>query len=140
MNQTTASFWKVVIIVKRKKRRKRRGQHKVITRGYHSNMHHCLWRRSDWNWGYGRLLRNVFVFQVDEWTHNMLHNTVLGNVPRPPERVLKAAWEDYLSEKSTVDKMKLLTALSWLMTHIHDDECRGALAKQYCFFALNGGW
>ena len=122
------------------KRKKRRKQHKAITRGYHSNLHHCLWRRCDWNWGYGKLLRNVFVFQVDEWTHNMLHNTVLRNVPRPPEKVLKAAWEDYLSEKSTVDKMKLLTALSWLMTHIHDDECRGALAKQYCFFALNGGW
>lgn len=103
-------------------------------------MHHLLWRRSDWNWGYGRLLRNVFVFQVDEYTHNLLHNTVLKNVPRPSEKVLKATWEDYLGEKSSVDNMKLLTALSWLMTHIHDDECRGALAKQYCFFALNGGW
>lgn len=125
---------------KHKSHRRKPREHKVISRGYHSNMHHLLWRRCDWNWGYGKLLRNVFVFRVDEWTHNMLHNTVLRNVPRPPEKVLKAAWEDYLGDKETVDNMRLLTALSWLMTHIQDDECRGALAKQYCFFALNGGW
>ena len=125
---------------KRKSHRRKPSEHKVITRGYHSNIHHIFFQRRNWDWGYGRLLRNVFTFRVDEWTHNMLHNTVLRNVPRPPEKVLKATWEDYLGEKESVDKMRLLTALSWLMTHIQDDECRGALAKQYCFFALNGGW
>lgn len=128
--------------MKRKKRKRQHSkkQHTVITRGYHKNIHHTFFQRKHWDWGYGKLLRNAFTFKVDEWTHNMLHNAVLTDVPRPPEKVLKAAWEDYLSEKESVDNMKLLTALSWLMTHIDDNECRRALAKQYCFFAQNGGW
>ena len=70
----------------------------------------------------------------------MLHNTILRDVPRPPEKILKVAWEDYSKDKETVDNLNILQALSWLMVHIDDIECRRALAKQYCFFALNGGW
>lgn len=133
--------------MKRKKRRRNRKpcyrkprEPRVITRGYHSNVHHLLFQRRHWDSGYGKLLRNVFTFKVDEWTHNLLHHTVIQDVPRPPEKLLKAAWEDYTNEKETVDNMNILQALSWLMTHIEDDDCRKALATQYCFFAQNGGW
>ena len=128
--------------MKRKKRRHGRKprQHRIITRGYHSNIHHLLFQERHWDSGYARLLRNVFTFRIDEWTHNMLHNTILRDVPRPPEKILKVAWEDYSKDKETVDNLNILQALSWLMVHIDDIECRRALAKQYCFFALNGGW
>lgn len=121
---------------KKKKQRKRQAQISSSRR----NLHHLLFQGRHWDYGYARLLRTSFVFSVQVYQHNLLHNEVLHDVPCPPEDVLAKAWRSYQAQREDVEHMNLLQSIGWLMSTVDDDEFRRAMVKQYCFFSLNGGW
>lgn len=121
---------------KKKKQRKNRVPSYSTTR----NLHHLCFQGRHWDYGYARMLRSTFIFSVQVYQHNLLHNEFLHDVPCPPESVLKKAWNDYQAQKDSVDQMNLLQSIGWLMATIDDEAFRRAMATQYCFFSNHGGW
>lgn len=115
---------------------KKKKQRKVVTK--HTNRHHLLFQGRHWNRGYAKLLRNVFIRELDIDIHNTLHNHILRDVPCPDGELLARAWADYRKEEAEVNQLDFVGACDWLIVHIDDLEFRIAIAKQRNFIALKG--
>lgn len=124
----------------KKKRKKQHRKHVVPEYSTARNLHHLMFQGRHWDYGYARMLRATFIFSVQVYQHTLLHNEFLHDVPCPPEDVLAKVWRAYQAQKDSVDQMNLLQSIGWLMSTVDDDEFRRAMAKQYCFFSLHGGW
>lgn len=127
-------------MARHKKKKKKQRKCRVPSYSTSRNLHHLLFQGRHWDYGYARMLRATFIFSVQVYQHNLLHNEFLHDVPCPAENVLKKAWNDYQAQKDSVDQMNLLQSIGWLMATIDDEAFRRAMAKQYCFFANHGGW
>lgn len=73
--------------------------------------------------------------------HNELHNEILHDVPKPAERLLQTAYNDYLEEKEIIDTLGICQLIVWLCDEIPDEAFRACMMRQYEFFRseLMGG-
>ena len=97
-----------------------------------------LFLEREWRGGYGGKLRAEFKGMLPVPIHDELHHDVLYRVPRPPERLLKKAWAEYIAHPE-VKSYSLIRKLAWLYVHIPDAEFRKAIQKQIDFLTLKLG-
>lgn len=112
----------------RKGRRLRKKQ-----RAKHTNRHHLIFQKSSFSDGYGFLLRNAFIYELDIDIHNELHKIVIHDIPRPPEKQLKRAWEEYRLNRWTIDRFDILQACEWLLYACDDHAWRACMARQLAY-------
>lgn len=112
-----------------KKRRYSKPKHQ-----YGRNRHHVLFQKRHWSSPYAKQLRLAMTREIPIKTHNILHNEVLKDVPKPSEKVLKIAYEAYLAQKSVVDGMDVCELILWLYNAIPDEAFRACMMIQYHFF------
>lgn len=112
----------------RKGRRLRKKQ-----RAKHHNRHHLIFQRCHFSTGYGLLLRQAFVYDLDIDIHNQLHHDILHDIPRPPEHELKRAWEVYQANKWLIDQYDICQACEWLMWACEDPAWRACMKRQLIF-------
>lgn len=103
------------------------------SRSKHTNKHHLIFQRCHFNSGYGLLLRQIFVYELDVEIHNELHRNVLHDVPRPSERQLKHAWEVYQANKWLIDQYDIIQACEWLIYACDDRAWRACMQRQLIF-------
>lgn len=118
----------------RKGRRLRKAQ-----RAKHANKHHLLFQRKHWSDGYAFLLRQTFVRELDVDIHNDLHKGILHDIPRPPERELKRAWELYQEYKDEVNRLDIVEACEWLIQACDDPAYRECMKRQYWYLKTRLG-
>ena len=107
---------------------------KKAKRQHGTNEHHFLFPRTDWNYGFGLLLRYAFTAQTPVDVHNELHRHILCAVPRPDESLLEAAWNEYQANKLEIDKYSMVRKMAWLYVEIPDTKFRRAMQAQIDFF------
>lgn len=112
----------------RKGRRLRKAQ-----RAKHENKHHLLFQRKHWSDGYAFLLRQAFVYELDIEVHNDLHKDILHDLPKPPERELKKAWEVYQNNKWLIQQYDILQACEWLIYVFDDPAFKECMKRQYWY-------
>lgn len=112
----------------RKGRRLRKKQ-----RAKHTNRHHLIFQKSSFSDGYGFLLRNAFIYELDIDIHNELHKIVIHDIPRPPEEQLKRAWEEYRLNRWTIAQFDILQACEWLLYACDDHAWRACMARQLAY-------
>lgn len=117
-----------------KKKRRRRRYHQRSVQKFSSNRHHLLYQARHWNTPYAKQLRTAFVRVIPVKVHDELHNAVLKDIPKPPERLLKGVWISYQHDKATIDEMGICQAILWLYDHIPDEAFRATMLIQYHFF------
>lgn len=113
----------------RKGRRLRKAQ-----RSKHTNKHHLIFQRCHFNNGYGFLLRQAFVYELDIDIHNELHKHILHDIPKPPEWQLKRAWEAYQADKWLIDQYDIVQACEWLAKACSDPAWRACMNRQLIYF------
>lgn len=118
----------------RKGRRLRKKQ-----RAKHTNRHHLIFQKASFSDGYGFLLRNAFIYELDIDLHNELHKHILHDIPKPPENELKKAWEAYQSNKWLIDQYDIMQATEWLMWACSDSAWRACMKRQLIFLKSNLG-
>lgn len=96
--------------------------------------HHILWQKRDWNAGYAKRLRTVFVRQIPDDMHKDLHKELM-ELPVPPGDLLRKCWMDYQKDKDEIDAYDIFRACAWLYVHIPDPAFRSAMHWQIDFFA-----
>ena len=112
----------------RKGRRLRKAQ-----RSKHTNRHHLIWQRVHYGDGYGFLLRQAFVYELDVDIHNYLHQHILHDIPKPPEWQLKRAWEVYQANKWLIDQYDIVQACEWLAHICSDPAWRACMNRQVIY-------
>jgi hypothetical protein len=112
----------------RKGRRLRKAQ-----RSKHTNRHHLIWQRVHYGDGYGFLLRQAFVYELDVDIHNYLHQHILHDIPKPPEWQLKMAWEAYRADKWLIDQYDIVQACEWLAKACSDPAWRACMNRQVVY-------
>lgn len=115
-------------------RRERRLKNKQPGR----NHHHLLFYRTSYAGGCAKLLRSVFVYELDEETHKELHKHIEG-IPRPSDSDLKAIWRLYCEQRAEVDKMSASEACKWLMLACDDIDWQNAMYEQWKFLEAHIG-
>lgn len=108
-------------------------------RAKHTNRHHLIYQRAHFATGYGFLLRQAFVFEMDVEIHNELHKHILHDIPKPPESQLKAAWEAYQANKYIIDRYGIIQAAEWLLWACDDPAWRACMKRQLDFLKFNLG-
>lgn len=103
-------------------------------RAKHTNMHHLLFQRKHFADGYGFLLRQAFVFEMDVEAHNELHRHILHDVPKPPEIQLRKAWEAYQKDKWLIDQYDIIQATEWLLRACEDPAWKACMSRQLIYF------
>lgn len=103
------------------------------------NCHHLIWPKADWNTGYAYLVRHAFTRNVPVPIHDELHQKYLTHIPRPSEKIMKVAWEEYQSNKFEIDQYDICRACAWLYVHVNDVKFRKAMQTQLDFFTLKLG-
>lgn len=101
---------------------------------YGRNRHHILYQRRNWNTPFAKQLRLAMTREIPINIHNILHNEVLKDVPKPSEKVLKIAYEEYLAQKTIIDAMNVCELILWLYNAIPDEAFRACMLVQYHFF------
>lgn len=112
----------------RKGRRLRKRQ-----RAAHTNKHHLLFQRVHYSSGYGFLLRQRFVYELDVDIHNKLHRDILHDVPKPSEKALEAVWRAYGEHRAEVDELDIVEACKWLAGACSDNAWRACMMRQYWY-------
>lgn len=102
-------------------------------RAKHTNMHHLIFQRNHYGEGYGWLLRQSFVYELDVDIHNELHHHIIHDIPNPPEEQLKNAWEVYQANRSLIDTFNIVQACRWLANACPDPAWRACMARQLAF-------
>lgn len=110
----------------RKGRRLRKRQ-----RAAHTNKHHLIFQRCHFSSGYGLLLRQAFIYELDIDIHNELHRHILHDVPKPSEDELRHAWEVYQEHKWEIDRYDIIEACEWLMFCCADPAWRACMKRQH---------
>lgn len=108
-------------------------------RAKHANKHHLIFQRKHYGDGYGWLLRQAFVYELDVDIHNQLHKNVLHDVPRPSEAQLKSAWEAYQANKWLIDQYDIIQACEWLYNACDDPAWRACMHRQLIYLKTNLG-
>lgn len=108
-------------------------------RSKHQNKHHLIYQKNHYTDGYGWLLRNAFVYELDVGVHNELHKHILHDVPKPPESQLKRAWEVYQANKWLIDQYDIMQACEWLLNVCDDQAWRACMRRQLIFLKTNLG-
>ncbi len=117
----------------KKKRWKKRRQSKPKNRnGW--NRHHVLYQRRHWNTPFAKQLRLATTREIPIKIHNILHNEVLKDVPKPSEKMLETAWKAYQTQKTAVDALNVCELILWLYNAIPDEAFRACMMVQYNFF------
>ena len=101
--------------------------------GKTTNRHHLIFQGQHYKTGYGKLLRDAFVYELDIKIHDELHHDVLHDVPKPPESQLKAAWEAYQAYKYIIDRYGIIRATEWLLWACDDPAWRACMKRQLEF-------
>lgn len=101
-----------------------------LKRSHHTNKHHLIFQRKHFSEGYGYLLRQAFIFELDVNIHNELHRHVLHDIPKPSERELKRAWEAYQANMWTIRRYDIVQACDWLMNACTDPAWRACMKRQ----------
>ena len=102
-------------------------------RAKHTNRHHLVWQRVHYSGGYGFLLRQAFVYEIDVDIHNCLHRHILHDIPKPPEWQLKRAWEAYQANKWLIDQYDIVQACEWLADACSDPAWRACMNRQLIY-------
>ena len=110
-----------------------------LKQSHHSNKHHLIFQRKHFGDGYGWLLRNAFVYELDIDIHNELHKHILHDIPKPPENELKTAWEAYQANKWLIDQYDIMQATEWLMWACSDPAWRACMKRQLIYLKSNLG-
>lgn len=118
------------------KRHKRRRNHR---RPEGNNIHHLLFQRKHWVTPYAKKLRTAMVRELPVSVHNELHNEILHDVPRPAERLLQAAYNDYLEEKEIIDTLGICQLIVWLCDEIPDEAFQACMMVQFRFLSTRLG-
>ena len=100
---------------------------------------HICYQRKQWVGGYAYKIRHAFVRKVPVPIHDELHHFYLSDVPRPPEEVMKKAWEEYVANRAEIDQYDICRAIAWLYVHVPDAKFRKAMQTQLDFFTLRLG-
>lgn len=116
----------------RKGRRLRKKQ-----RAKHTNAHHLIFQKKHYGDGYGWLLRQVFVYDLDVDIHNYLHQHILHDIPNPSEGQLKHAWEVYQANKWLIDQYDICQACEWLANVCTDTAWRACMTRQLIYLKDN---
>ena len=118
----------------------RRGRRiRKLKKSHHSNRHHLIFQRAHFSDGYGYLLRQAFVYELDVDIHNELHRKMLHDIPRPSEAQLKRAWEAYQKNKWLIQYYDIIQACEWLMYACEDSAWRACMQRQLIFLKANLG-
>lgn len=109
----------------------RRGRRlrKKMRRG-HTNKHHLIFQRCHFSSGYGFLLRQNFVYELDVDIHNALHHDILHDIPKPSELALHNAWKAYQANKTIIDMYDIVQAAEWLAYACDDPAWRACMLRQ----------
>lgn len=118
------------------KRHKRRRNHR---RPEGNNIHHLLFQRKHWVTPYAKKLRTAMVRELPVSVHNELHNEILHDVPRPAERLLQTAYNDYLEEKEIIDTLGICQLIVWLCDEIPDEAFQACMMVQFRFLSTRLG-
>lgn len=94
------------------------------------NKHHLLFYRANFAGGHAKLLRAVFVYDIDEEVHRELHKRIEG-IPRPSDADLKYVWRLYNEQRAEVDAMGIVEACKWLMLACDDIDWQNAMYEQW---------
>ncbi len=71
--------------------------------------------------------------------HNELHNEILHDVPKPAERLLQTAYNDYLEEKEIIDTLGICQLIVWLCDEIPDEAFQACMKVQFRFLSTRLG-
>jgi hypothetical protein len=111
----------------KKKRRKRK-------QSSGTNRHHLLFQGKNWSRSKAKLLREVFVYTVNIDEHNMLHNALIHDIPKPPDEEISRLWKLYEDNKDFVLSLNIVQACDWLISNSTDEQFKAAILIQYKFF------
>lgn len=101
--------------------------------GRTTNRHHLIFQGQHYKTGYGKLLRDAFVYELDIKIHDELHHDVLHDVPKPPESQLKAAWDAFQDQKGIIIAYDIIKACEWLKNACSDHAWRACMQRQLEF-------
>jgi hypothetical protein len=102
-----------------------------------ATIRHLIFQRKHFGDGYGYLLRQAFVFELDVDIHNELHKHILHDIPKPSEEQLKHAWEVYQANKWLIDQYDIMQATEWLMWACSDSAWRACMKRQLIYLKDN---
>ena len=99
----------------------------------HTNKHHLIFQRCHFSKGYGFLLRQAFVYELDVDIHNKLHHGILHDIPKPSEKALETAWKAYEAHKWEIMQLDIVEACEWLANAVDDPAWKACMQRQYWF-------
>lgn len=101
------------------------------------NRHHLIFPRVDYSKGCAKMLRDSFVYEMDEEIHRELHKALEG-VPKPPDAVIRKMWMKYQEDSFLIAQMDSKQACQWLMGLWDDYRWQRAMWIQIQYLSRGG--
>lgn len=117
-----------------RKERKQRKANKQLGR----NRHHLIFYRANYTGGCAKMLRDSFVFDIDEELHKELHKRIDG-IHRPSNADIQRIWAAYRADYEYVSKLGIVDACEWLMTACDDIDWQNDMYDQWQFLKAQIG-
>ena len=102
------------------------------------NRHHLIFYRSDYTGGCAKLLRDSFVYEIDEDVHRELHKRIEG-IPRPSNSDIHQMWVAYRQERDYIAGLDVVDACEWIMTACDDIDWQNAMYDQWKYLEARIG-
>lgn len=96
------------------------------------NRHHLIFYRANYTGGCAKMLRDSFVFDIDEELHKELHKHIDG-IRRPSNADIQRIWAAYREDREYVSKLGIVDACEWLMTACDDQNWQDDMYEQWLF-------
>lgn len=101
------------------------------------NRHHLIFPRANYSKGCAKMLRDSFVYEMDEEIHRELHKALEG-VPKPSDAVIHKIWLKYQADAKTIALMTPRQACEWLMSACDDYGWQRAMWIQIQYLSRGG--
>lgn len=95
-----------------------------------TSKHHLFFQASYYSTGYGRKLRDAFVYEMDDELHKKIHRKI-KSIPKPSETELQHIWDTYCHRKRLVRTSDIVSVLEWLSCSSSDHSFCYAMYLQY---------
>lgn len=116
-----------------KRKRKQKEERKLG-----QNRHHLIFYRANYTGGCAKMLRDCFVFNIDEELHRELHKRIDG-IHRPSNADIHKMWVAYVSDREYVSGLGIVDACEWLMTACDDIDWQNDMYDQWQYLKAHIG-
>lgn len=104
-----------------------------MQRSHRMNIHHILFEKKVWSYGYLLLLRRVFAYEMPVSVHRRLHENASPVAPLSESEAMEL-WHRY---DGLGHKLSLFEALGWLIRNAPNEQFARAIEQQERFLLEN---